>query len=472
MDNPAQNLETTPMSRITHHLTAEDLRLLRSDVAGRVLVPGDPELPEETAGFHLAATHHPVAVVAAASAQDVVTAVRWAAGRGIPVAVQATGHGGVSTDGALLITTRRLHQVTVDAERRVARVEAGATWREVIDAAAAHGLAPLSGSFSGVGAVGYTLGGGIGLLSREYGFAADHVLALDLVTADGRPRHVTADTEPDLFWAVRGGGGGFGVVTAFEVRLFPVPTLYAGGIFFAASSASEVLHAYRAWTPTLPESASSSVALLRMPPLEELPEPLRGKFVVHLRFSYNGPAEEGRALLAPMRAAGESVLGEVGELPFQDTDAVHQDPKDPMAAWHQGALLRTLDADTVDALLDAAGPQLNIPPVMVEIRQLGGALSRPATPPNAVAGRDGAYVVHVAGPLLPGLEDAVPATGNGILDALKPWTTGTALLNFLGEATAQDLAAAWGPDVHARLVGIKGAVDPGNLFRFGPDLGV
>ncbi|MEU5099714.1 FAD-binding oxidoreductase [Streptomyces sp. NPDC020996] len=457
---------------VTPHrpLTEDDVRLLRSGVSGQVYLQGDPGLTEEAAGFNLAVVHRPVAVVAAGHAQDVVVAVRWAAERGIPVAVQATGHGSAPCDGGLLISTRGMRGVLVDPERSVARIEAGTRWREVIDAAAGHGLAPLCGSSSGVGAVGYTLGGGIGLLSREYGFAADHVVALDLVTADGRLRHVTADAEPDLFWAVRGGRGQFGIVTAIEVRLFPVTTLYAGGIFFEASSTASVLHAYRAWAPTLPETVHSSVALLRLPPLEEIPEPLRGKFVVHLRYSYNGPAEEGEALLAPMRRSGEAVLDHIGQLPFTETDSVCQDPTHPMPGWHQGSLLRSLDEDTVDALIDAAGPQADVPPLVVEIRQLGGALSRPATPPNAVAGRDGAYCVHVVGPLLPGLEEAVPAAGNGVVDALKPWSTGGALLNFAAVSTPEDVAAVWGAEAHARLVAVKRAEDPANLFRFGPAL--
>ncbi|MFI8087250.1 FAD-binding oxidoreductase [Streptomyces sp. NPDC086080] len=460
-----------PTPLIPHHpLTDDDIRLLRSEVSGPVYLPGDPGLAEEAAGFDLAVVRRPVAVVAAGRAQDVVAAVRWAAERRVPVAVQATGHGSVPCDGGLFVSTRSMRGVLVNPERRLARIEAGTRWREVVDAAARHGLAPLSGSSSAVGAVGYTLGGGLGLLGREYGFAADHVTALDLVTADGRLRHVTADAEPELFWAVRGGRDQFGIVTAIEVRLFPVTTLYAGGIYFTASSTASVLHAYRTWAPTLPESASSSVALLRLPPLERLPEPLRGMFVVHLRYSYNGPAEEGEALLAPMRQSGEAVLDHIGRLPVTETDSVCQDPTEPMPLWHQGGLLRSLDADTVEALIAAAGPQADVPPLAVEIRQLGGALSRPASPPNAVAGRDGAYCLHVVGPLLPGLEEALPAAGNGIVDAVKPWSTGGALLNFCSISTPEETAAVWGAEDHARLLAVKRAEDPSGLFRFGPAL--
>ncbi|NBM17054.1 FAD-binding oxidoreductase [Streptomyces sp. GC420] len=460
------------MSTATNPLTTGDLDRLKSGFAGPVFVPGDPGMSDEAAPFNRTVSHRPLVVAAATRVEDVVHAVRWAAARELPIAVQATGHGAVApADGGLLVTTRRMDEVTVDAARRTVRVAAGARWKSVIAAAAEHGLAPLSGSSSDVGAIGYTLGGGHGILGRQYGFAADHVLAVDLVTADGRLRQVTAESEPELFWAVRGGKGSFGVVTAMEIRLFPVITVYAGGIFFAGSSASGVLHAYRAWAPTLPEQASSSVALLRLPPLEELPEPLRGRFVVHLRFAYNGPAEEGEALLAPMRTAGEAVLDHVGELPYTATDSVHQDPKDPMPVWNSGMLLRSIEAETVEALVGAVGPEADVPLAMVEIRQLGGALSRPASPPNAVSGREGAYGVSVVGALLPGIEEAVPAAGNAVLGALEPWAAHGALINFLGETSPEQLAGAWDPQARTRLLEIKRAYDPARLFRLGHAIG-
>ncbi|GAB3837251.1 FAD-binding oxidoreductase [Dactylosporangium cerinum] len=452
---------------------ADDLTALRSQVRGPVYTPGDPELPAETMTFNTAIAHQPTVVVGATDADDVAAAVRWAAAHQLPVAVQATGHSPVVPVDAMLVTTNRMRRVTVDPQQRTAHIEAGVRWQAVIDEAAGHGLAPLSGSSSSVGAVGYTLGGGIGLLSREYGFAADHVLSIDLVTADGRLRHVTAETDPELFWAVRGGKGNFGIATAIRVRLFPVATLYAGGLFFAASSAADVLHAYRSWAPTLPENASSSVALLRMPPSERVPGPLRGKFVVHLRFSYHGPAADGEYLLTPMRSAGAVVLEQVGELPYGATDMVHQDPTDPMPVWERGGLLHSIEVDTVEALLKAAGPEVEVPLIMVEIRQLGGALSRPASPPNAASGREGAYSVYVLAPSPPPLKEIVPVVGGAVLDALQPWLTGTKLVNFLGDATTpQQVATAWKPDVSTRLRTVKSSVDPTNLFRFGHAIGI
>jgi hypothetical protein len=184
------------------------------------------------------------------------------------------------------------------------------------------------------------------------------VLAAELVTADGELRTVTADSDPELFWAIRGGKGNLGIVTALEFRLYAVPALVGGGYFFAGRDAAAVLHAFRAWAPTLPEEASTSVAVLRLPPLEELPPPLRGRTVVHLRFLYAGDdPQAGAALVAPMTAAGEVLLGGVGPMPPTALDAVHMDPTDPMPGWEKGVLLADLTAETVDALLAAAGPR-------------------------------------------------------------------------------------------------------------------
>ncbi|NJC73927.1 FAD-binding oxidoreductase [Planosporangium thailandense] len=269
---------------------------LASQVSGPVYVPGDDGFDAEIAAWNLATAHRPLVAVGAADAADVAAAVGWAAERGLPVAVQATGHGAVAAAiGGVLVNTSRLDEVTVDPATRTARVGAGVKWARVIEAAAPYGLAPLSGSSSDVGAVGYTVGGGLGLLARRYGYAADHVRGLRIVTADGQLRDVDADEHPDLFWAVRGGKGNFGIVTSIEIDLVPVATLYAGGIFYPGAVAADVLHAYRAWTSSLPDETTTSVAILRLPPLPELPEPLRGQTVVHLRFIHAGDADVTRA---------------------------------------------------------------------------------------------------------------------------------------------------------------------------------
>ncbi len=454
------------------HPAAAALAELDDLVIGPVLDGSDPAAQQEAATFNVAVVHRPVVVVGAACAEDVVAAVRWARKHDLPVAVQATGHGPVApVTGALLITTHRMRAVSVDPVRRTARVEAGARWREVIDAAAIHGLAPLCGSSAQVGVVGYTLGGGIGLLARQYGFAADLVVSLTLVTADGRVHVVNAESDPELFWAARGGKGNFGVVTDIEFELVELTEIYAGSVFFDARSADSVLRAYARWTPTLPERTTTSIALLRLPPSDVLPPELSGRTVVHLRYAHNGPAAEGANQLAAMMANGEVVVHFAGAMPFALTDSVHQDPTAPVPVHERSTQLRELSDGVIDALLAAAGPDVDTPLVMVEIRQLGGALARQPAVPNAVAGRAGAYSVLALGVLDRDNDEAVRGASARLVDALVPWSTGTVLLNFLGDAATPDrVAAAWAPDVHARLMRVKRHVDPLNVFRFGHSL--
>ncbi|MFW3169791.1 FAD-binding oxidoreductase [Geodermatophilus sp. CPCC 206100] len=449
---------------------AGDVDELRSRVHGPVYAAGDEGLAAEVFAWNVAVRHTPAVAVGATCAADVSAAVSWAVAHGLPVAVQATGHGPVrNAAGSVLVSTRRMQGVTVDPVRRTARVEAGVRWEKLLAAAAEHGLTGLCGSSSDVGVVGYTLGGGMGSLGRRYGFAADAVVSFDIVTADGALRTVCSETEPELFWAVRGGKGNFGIVTSLEMQLVPVRSIVGGGLFFAAEDAADVLHAFRAWAPTLPEEVGTSIAVLRLPPMEELPEPLRGRTVVHLRYSYCGddPAE-GERLVEPMRAAGRIVLGFVGPLLTTEMDAVHMDPKDPMPGWEKGMLLAELTEETVEAFLAAAGPQVELPLIMAELRMMGGALARRPEVPNAVAGRDAAWSVLVLGPGVPELADVLPHVAGGVLGALRPWAAPGCMVNFLGAVSGPaEVAAAYPPAVAERLLALKQAVDPQGVFSFG-----
>jgi hypothetical protein len=213
----------------------------------------------------------------------------------------------------------------------------------------------------------------------------------------------------------------------------------------------------------------TSIAILRVPDLEELPPPLRGRTVVHLRFAYAGTDHAlAEQLLSPMTVTGTVLLGYVGPMRTDEMDAIHMDPKDPMPAWEKGLLLRELPAEAIDALLAVAGPQLDIPLIMAELRLMGGALGRPAAVPDAVAGRSGAFSVGVIGPAVPELARVVPAIGRGVLAALQPWAASEKLVNFLGEVSGPDeVAAAYPPEVLARLRAVKAAVDPIDVFSFG-----
>ncbi|HEX6869880.1 MAG TPA: FAD-binding oxidoreductase [Micromonosporaceae bacterium] len=450
--------------------TFVDADSLAQQVCGPVFLPGDEGFAAEIFAWNVATVHQPAVVVGATDAGDVAAAVRWAARHELPVAIQATGHGQYTpAAGGLLITTRRMAAVSIDPVAKTARIEAGARWAQVIEAGARYGLAPLNGSSPLVGAVGYTLGGGLSVIARSYGFAADHVRAFTVVTADGLVRTVDAVTEPDLFWALRGAGkANFGVVTEMVVDLVAVTRLYGGGIFFPASAAAHVLHAFRTWSATLTEQTSTSIAMLRLPDLPQLPEPLRGQFVVHLRLAHLGSAAEGEQIVAPMRAVAPALIDTVAEMNYTQVGEIHADPVDPMPAYDSGAVLKNLPAEAIDALLAAAGPQVNVPLAMVELRLLGGAIAGPPAVPNAVSGRHGAYSLLAIGPLAPGLEQVVPAVVASVLDAMEPFTSTEALANFTGAATANGVPfAAWSEADRDRLLEIKKQYDPSGLFQAG-----
>ena len=448
------------------------LHRLRAAVRGTVLVRDhdDPAALElEAAAWNVAVSHRPAVVVAASCATDVVAAVRFARGEGLSVAVQGTGHGATSAfDDGVLVTTRRMADVTVDLERHTARVGAGAVWRDVVAATAPHGLAPLSGSASGVGVAGFTLGGGMGLLSRKHGFAADRVRSLDVVTADGRLRHVAARTEPDLFWALRGGKGSFGVVTALELELVELPELVAGALVYDGEHAATVLHAWRQWCTTLTDDTSTSVALLRLPDAPMVPEHLRGVLTVHVRVAHLGPPAAADRLLAPLRACAPVLVDDVVARPYADADAVHRDPVDPSPSWELGAGLAALDREAVDALLAVAGPASRLPLVVVELRLMGGAMGREPQHPNAVAGRDTAFSLMTIGPAVPALREAVPAAARAVHDALAPWRSPTTVTNWLGHVDDREaVCASWSFDQQARLRATKTLYDPWDVFSHG-----
>ncbi|MEV0620576.1 FAD-binding oxidoreductase [Nonomuraea sp. NPDC050404] len=437
---------------------------LQERTQGAVLVPGDEEYDGHRTGFQLLDPHRPSVIVAARSETDVRAAVEFAAGSRSPVAVQASGHGLASPTEGVLINTRHMSAVRVDPRSRVAWVEAGATWRHVVEAAAPHGLAPLSGSFPGVGAISYTLGGGVGLLARRYGFAADHVRRIDLITLDARQHQVTEEADPDLFWALRGGGGNFGVVTGMEIDLFPVARIYGGNLAFDVQQVPEVLDAWRRWSTGVPEEMTSAVTMLTYPDLPMLPEPLRGRHVAQLAISYAGSREEGDRLVAPLRSIGPVMNDTLRELPYAESGSVFAEPDQPHTYRSRNLLVNDLDPQALADLTKAAGPSA---PVMTVagVRHLGGALAREPRIANAVGHRDAAYAVSVLSPVQEGERELVAETHR---DALAPFA-GAALgcsLNFaFGPLGEDEIRSAFAPADYDRLREIKRRHDPDGLLH-------
>ncbi|WP_427892652.1 FAD-binding oxidoreductase [Kribbella sp. GL6] len=451
-------------------MTDELIARLRNEVAGPVLTPADEGYAEELSGFNLAVTHTPDVVVGLTSEDDAVAVVRAAAETGTPVRVLATGHGipNPMRDG-IVVTTTRMTGVTVDAETQTAHINAGTRWDEVIAAAAPHGLAPITGGSDAVGCIGYTLGGGLGPLARTYGFSSDWARGFRVVTATGAVTASTTENE-ELFWALRGGKGGFGIVTAMDFALVELSTLYGGSVFFDAEHIAPVFGTWAEWTKTLPEEANSSVVVLRLPPLEFIPAPLRGKTVLNVRFAYVGDAAEGKRLFQPIRDAGTTLIDGVGEMSAAAIATIHNDPRDPTPSWDRGLMLDELDADFVAAFLDVAGPDQQLPLIAVEVRHLGGATERDVPEGSAVGGRGGACTLTLIGVPDPNLfEKVLPATVDGILDKLAPWVCAETTVNFAGGfALPGSYQASWPADTFARLAAVRSAYDPDGLFPYGP----
>ncbi|WP_431957908.1 FAD-binding oxidoreductase [Nocardia lijiangensis] len=434
---------------------------------GQVFRPGEPGYEAEIAGFQTAYTHRPALVVVAAHAEDVRAAVEYAARRGLPVAVQATGHGlSVAAEGGVLISTARMTGIRIDSEARTARVAAGVRAGALVEAAAEFGLAPLNGSSPSVGVVGYTLGGGLGLLAREFGYAADHVRMVELVTADGRMR--TLHPGDELFGAVLGSGGNFGVVTALEIDLVPVRTVYGGQLVFDTPLAVAAVEAWRQWTATVPDQLTSTVATLTYPDIPQVPEGLRGRYVASIRIAFDGPAAEGERLVAPLRAPGARLRDDLRELPYTESHTIHNDPDHPHAYAATNAVLGELTEEALAALTAATGPGGAIDAV-VDIRHLGGALAEPGSGGVAVDRREAAYVVRVITMPAPDEGAAVPDEHGAVRKVLAPWTIGHSLAFLYGAGDGADDAqtrAGYAPDTYAKLAALKAKYDPHNMFRF------
>lgn len=450
-------------------ITAADAARLIELLDGPVLLPEEDGYEAETRTWNLSKEHRPAIVIGAMSACDVQTAVRFAAARRLPVAVVATGHGAVvSADGAVMITTHRMDEVIVDPAAGTVRIGAGARWQQVVDAAAKVGLALPAGSSATVGAVAYTLGGGLSpVLSRKYGFAADLVRSIQVVTPDGLLRTVDEGHEPELFWALRGGKGNFGVVTAVESEAVLMPQLFGGALFYAGENLREVIEAFRAATVDAPDELTLSLAMLRLPDAPFVPEPLRGRFVVTVRVAYLGTTAEAEPLIAGLRTAAPTLLDTVGDMPFTAVASIHSDPVDPLPVVERTALLAELPDEAVETLIRISGPDTDFPATVIEMRHLGGALTRRPVRPSAVLRPDAAYSLFIASIAPPDLHDQLHQAQDVLIEALAPHAADGALLNFLsaGDTDPERVRIAFDSETYSRLARVKAHYDPINLFR-------
>ena len=437
-------------------------------IAGRIVTPDDHDYDEARRAWNLAVDQRPAAVALPESAEDVMAVVRMARERGWRVAPQGTGHNAAplaaGLDSTVLVRTERMRGVIVDPVGRRARVQAGATWGDVVAAVSEHGLTALSGSSHDVGVVGYLLGGGMSWMARKYGLGVNHIHAIEIVTADGHLVRADADHEPDLFWAVRGGSGNFGVVTAVEIGLFDVETAYAGMLVWPAQQAAEVLKAWVRWTETAPEEITTSARLLNVPPIPEVPEPFRGRALVVIDGAYTGDEAGAIEALRPLRELGPEI-DTFATIPTAALIQIHMDPPEPMPAIGDGGMLGRLDDAAIDAVLEVAGPQTQSPLLMVEFRHAGGAAGRAPAGHGATGALDGSYVLFGGGmPLTPEIGQAVVAHMAAVKAALAPWVAGREYWNFT-ERTVADASGFFEPGVYARLQQVKAAYDADDVFR-------
>jgi len=448
--------------------TPTNISLADLTISGRIVRRGDPDFETgRPQPFNVRVDHRPEAVVYPADVRDVVAVVNAARREGLRIAPQATAHNAgahSSLDGTVVVHTSELREVSIDPVAQRVRVGSGIKWEVVAPELSNYGLAGLHGSSPDVGIAGYSLGGGIGWLARKYGMQTNSVTAIELVTADGRFRRTTATDEPDLFWALRGGNGNYGVVTAIEFAVYPVEELYAGALFFPHERASEVLHTWRKLLPTFPDELMTWANILHFPPPPDVPEPFGGRSFVIVMGAFLGEEAEGRDLLRRLRDLGPEidtfamappiVLGELA-----------MDPPDPLPFESGHQLLEELPASLLDEFLEVAGPQSDSGTslTMFQLRHMGGALARRSPGAGARATLPGEVNLFTLG-VAPDDDaaEAIRARIGRLVGAAQPYRAGE-YPNFVEEPA--DASRFFDAETWARLREVKAAYDPQDLFR-------
>ena len=432
---------------------------LVASIRGRIVAPGDLGWDAARQAWNLTADLRPALVALPLDSDDVRAIVRYARDHKLRIAPQGTGHLAEalgSLADTILLSTRLMRGVEIDATKQIARVQAGTLWHEVTEATSPFGLYPLSGTSPNVGVVGYTLGGGLSWLAREHGLAANHVTAIEVVTADGRVTRATPTEDAELFWALRGGGGSFGVVTALEFKLFPYREVYAGMFLWPYERHLDVLHSWYAWTRSAPDAVTTVLRIMHFPALDDLPPFLSGRSVVVVDGVFAGDVDAGRTAVARLRALG----------PERDTwgpaspaalSHLHMDPEQPVPAVGESSLLGEIDAAGLDAFAAAVQPPL----LAGELRHLGGALSRVADGAGALGSLHGEYVL-ISGGIAADSSREIDAALVRLRAATAAYETGALYPNFTGRPV--DSALFYTNADYARLQRIRASVDPHELM--------
>jgi FAD/FMN-containing dehydrogenase len=453
---------------------ATDIGMLKSQVNGAVVLPGDPNYDEARKVWNAMIDRRPAVIVRCAGADDVAPAIRFARDRGLDIAIRGAGHniaGNALCEDGVVIDFSAMRNVRVDAANRRAHVEPGATLRDFDEAAQAHALATPVGINSTTGIAGLTLGGGFGWLTRKYGMTIDNLLAAEVVTADGNRLSANQNENADLFWAIRGGGGNFGVVTDFEFTLHALgPEILAGLMVFPFDQASQVLKRYREFVDTAPEDLNVWVVLRQAPPLPFLPERVHGKEVVVLAVFYAGDTAQGEMLIAPLRGFGDLVGEHIGVQPY----TTWQQAFDPLLApgarnyWKSHNFTELSDG-ALNSMIEFAG-KLPSPQCEIFVGLIAGAANRVAPDAMAYGHRDARFVMNVHGRWDEPAQDArCIAWAREFFKASAPYASAGAYVNFMTEDERDRIAAAYGRN-YDRLVQIKRKYDPDNVFHLNQNI--
>ncbi len=455
------------MEMMRSSLILSTIEALQARLKGTAYIPGDAGYAQASQPWNLVFSHRPTVVVMAKNTRDVVEGIRFASANDLGVAIQATGHGvSLAADNAVLINTSLMQDIRIDTITQTAWVEAGVKWGNVLEKAQNVGLAPLLGSSTDVGAVGYTLGGGMGWLARKFGLSADSVNFFEMVTADGHVLHVSQEENSDLFWALCGGGGSFGVVTGMEIKLYPVTTVYAGNLMYPIQAAKQVFTHYREWIANTPDELTSSIVIMNFPPVPQIPDFLRGQSFAMVRGCYVGPVEEGEKLLKWWREWQAPIVDDFKAMPFSMAGLISNEPNDPMPGHSSAVWIRELNDETLDLMIKfAAAPS---PLTVVEIRHAGGAIGRVPAGTNAYGNRDANHLLQMVGMTpTPEAHEACTEHIDQFKKALQPYATGGIYINFLeGKEKWEQTRRAYSAETYQRLRVLKAKYDANNRFRF------
>lgn len=452
-------------------VSAEILQAFQAGFRGPVLAPDAAGYDEVRSIWNGMIDRRPGLIVRCSGTADVVHAVKFAHRHQFLLSVRSGGHnisGLAVCDGGLMIDLSLMKGIWVDRAGRTVRAQAGCTLGDVDRETQLHGLAAVLGFVSTTGIAGLTVGGGFGYLTRQHGWTCDNLVSMEVVTADGKLQRVAANEQPELFWALRGGGGNFGIVTSFEYQLFPVgPEILGGAIAWRAEQAQEVLSAYREFTATAPRETTAVLALRIAPPAPWLPKDVHGQPIVAIFICHTGDIDQGQALLERLRACGQPVADIVTRRPYAQMQSLLDatQPKGRRYYW-KSDYLATVKPKAVDVLIEHAA-KIRSPHSAILLFHLDGALAALPSDHSPVGNRDAAYVLNIAASWEKAADDAVNLQwARAAFKAMQPHSTGGTYINFLTEEEGTDrIEAAYGKTALARLAGIKQKFDPDNLFR-------